>query len=269
MNNLGQMHLSTLGSSNMQLPSPKYLKRRAEFNASMFGLVQKIGSASSIEEACTIIADFIAPYRATLLTIKFSDWSNERSTIRPYANYPNSIDAVTDQMDRFGGSPITKESRKRMSPFSYLSVDRNEYSSLLERRFFQEVDKLGFRDIAVLPVIYGRGMVIAVVGLNRVFDEKMQANTSGLIQHVAAAFLANFPQISKLFEGKLLSELETSVLTALCLGTPLDVVCKDHNMGPHALPMIWKAVEVKLEAKNTYQAVYRAIEMGELRLPRF
>ena len=251
----------------MQVPSKASFEKRTQLNARVYGLVQQIRQASKVETACEVIADYIAAHNATLLTVKFSDWTNEQPSIRAYANYPNSIDAIMEQLIQFGGCPMTKESRERLLSFSYRSIDRRKYASLLERRFFQETDKLGYCDIAILPVIAGRGIVIATVGLDQVFDEKMQAQTNGITHHVAAALLSNFPQIAQLFDGSLLSELEVSILTAYCQGSPTDEICDAHNISPHALRLIWKSAEEKLEARNPHQAIYRAIEMGELDLP--
>ena len=251
----------------MQVLSRTAIEQRAKLNSTVFELVQRIGRASTVENACEIIADFHAAHDATLITVKFSDWQNERPAIRAYANYPDSIDSVMAQMRQFGGCPMTKESRIRLAPFSYSTIDRRKYATLLDRRFFQETDKLGYRDIAILPVIAGRGIVIATIGLDRVFDEKMKAQTNWITQHVAAAFLANFPQIAKLFDGKLLSELESSILTAFCLGKSAEAICNQHNVSQQVIPLIWESVKKKLEASNRYQAVHRAIAMGELDLP--
>lgn len=252
----------------MQLQSRNYVEQRARLNASVFDLVQAIGKSSSIEEACDLIAECFATYGATLLAVKIGDWADKQPVIRPYSNYPDSIKAVSENLKLFGGCPMTRECRLRLAPFSYRSIDRQKYSSLLERRFLQETDKLGYRDIAIYPVIAGQGMIITTFGLDQVFDEKLRAYSSGIMQHVAAALLANFPQVAKLFDGKVLSGLETRILTAHCSGMTNREICDRYDISELTLPLIWRSVEAKLEARNPYEAIHRAIVMGELDLPR-
>lgn len=252
----------------MQIASKNYIERRARFNASIFELVREIGEMPSLEEACKRVANFFEAYDATLLVVKVSDWSGLQPAIRPYSNIPDSIKAVSQQLKHFEGCPMTKECRSRLAPFSYQSIDRRKYTSLLDRRFFQETDKLGYRDIAIMPVIAGQGIVICTFGIDRIFDEKLRVYSSGVMQHITAAFLANFPQVAKLFDGKLLSPLEASVLSAFCRGRSVEEVCEELDINATTVPVIWRSAEKKLEAKSRYETIHRAITMGELNLPQ-
>ena len=248
----------------MRVPSKHYVEQRAKVSAAIYDLVQEIGETPTLEDACEAIARFVESQDATLLTVKISDWTGTRPSIRPYADYDGSINAVSEQLKSFGGCPMTREARIRLAPFSYRSIDREKYSTLLERRFLQETDKLGYRDIAILPVVAGKGIIIATIGLDREFDEKLHLYSAGFMHHISATLLANFPQISRPFEEGLLSGLESSVLKASCEGLTTAEVCKRYDITEHALSLVWKSIETKLEANNRYEAVRRAIAMGEL-----
>ena len=255
-------------TENGYVQSRKYVEQRAKLNAELVDVVHSVGDSSTLEEAFGFIAEFVKTQSGTLLAVKISDWSESQEPIRPHSNFPEALKAVIRQLKHQGGCPMTKESRERLAPFSYQSVDRQKYATLLDRRFFQETDRLGFKDIAIIPVMAGRGILIATVGLNQIYDRKLRSYSSAVMPHFTAAILANFPQVAKLFEGKLLSELETSVLTAHCKGLSSQEVGELVGISVQSLPLVWKSAEKKLEASNRYQAVYRAIAIGELDLPR-
>lgn len=242
----------------------RYSKRWLRLNGSIIDLTQKIAFASDLEQCCELVAQYTRLNGGELLTVKFCDWTGQEPTVRPYSRYPDGVRAIGRQLQEFGGCAISQESKARLTAFSYSSIERSKYNTLLHRRFFQEVDKLGYRDIAIFPVVVGRGMAIANVGIKVPFDERTRSMASGIASHVSAAIAAKFPEVGRLFDGKVLTDIETRILGAFAKGETEEVIGKSMNLGSFTISAVWQSAASKLGAHNRYDAIKRAITIGEL-----
>ena len=60
---------------------------------------------------------------------------------------------------------------------------------MAERRFFVELDKLAYTDILAIPVVFGRGMALSIIGLNEELSNRARHSIVDAIGHFAAALL--------------------------------------------------------------------------------
>ena len=164
-----------------------------------------------------------------------------------------------------GGCPFAKEAVQRLRPFASSCINRSNYTNLNDKIFFREIDKLDHNDIALLPVVIGRGIAIATVGLNKNdFEGKTRQSICDSIPHVMAAFISRFPEIGTLFERKLLSDLEKTTLVAFTQSGTEKEVSEALGLSEHTISRILDIARNKLCAKNRIDLGVKAMIRGEL-----
>ena len=244
---------------------PKLLNEVNTSGASLNDKLVEIQKSDSISQACLVLRDYFALLGGELLSIKFCDTMNEADTIRPYTNYPPAVMKIGTVLGMTGGCPFAKESLRLMRPISIREIDRARYNTEMETRFLDEVEELGHTDLAVLPVLIGRGMAMATVGLfDRNFEGQLRAEISDAVPRLLAAFTSRFPEVAILFNRKMLGNREREIIQMLCEGHSEMEISAALQLSTHTLRLLVKNASKKLKASNTPQLVYRCLVLGEI-----
>ena len=225
----------------------------------------ELSLATDVNSACAILERQLQSFDYNLLSVKFCDLRDEKPAIRPFSAYPPSISEMAADLQGNGGCPISKEAQQRLSPFDVMSIDRSHHSDFLSNRFLQELKKLKHNHIAVVPVVFGRGLAVYTVGLHeKRFEGRVRETLINFISNITASLIGQFPDVSKMFEAKRLSSMEArSVL--LCSNGHTDYeIGKVLGLSEHTICMLLKIAAEKLEAKNRSNLTSKALAMGEI-----
>lgn len=235
----------------------------------LLALISEIAGAKSLEVASSNFDEYLNSLGAQLLAVKFCDSANNGEVYRPYFGYPEGVANVSAQLIKNGGCPFSKEASRRLDAFDSCTIDRSLYDTLLDRRFFQEIDKLEHKHIAVVPVIMGRAIALFNIGLGvKPFKGHMRGVITESTAHTVPAFIDRFPEIKTIFEQKHLSELEREVLTLFCDDLQLTEIVQNVGLSEFTIRHIVQNASEKLQVNNTKQLIYRAIALGEIPGPR-
>lgn len=236
-----------------------------DYKRLLLGLLQEIANCESIESACIKFDEFMRSFGGQLLSVKFYDSKNESPEIRPFSAYPDAVRKFRNQFTQVGGCPLNREAVKRLRPFSYTTIDRSYYNSLQERRLFRELDKIGHETIAIVPIVCGRGVAVITVGLhNQPFEGPLRMSVSDSVAHVVAAVMARFPEVSTLFDKKVLSSQEREILALACGGMSFETIGAKLRLSSRAVNSFVDSASRKLGAANIPETIYRAISLGEI-----
>ena len=235
------------------------------FNETLQQALTQVGGATDLKEACFVFAEFLETLDAQLLSVKFCDINDRSSNLRPYSSYHKAMHKFRAGPGYPDGCPFSREAMKRLRPFSLQAIDRREYGNLEDRRFFKELENMGHQDIAVLPTMIGSGLALMTVGLGEAsFIGPKRALISDAATHFVAAFVARFPDVSRLFETKVLSDVQRQVLLLACEGLDDDEIAQQLGLSTVAVGLIFNAAAKRLHTKTRSSTVYRAVVLGEV-----
>lgn len=228
-------------------------------------LVTEMSLAKDVNSACAVLEMQLRLLDHELLSVKFCDLLDEKPAIRPFGGYPRAISEMAGKLQGAGGCPISREAQQRLSPFDAMSIDQSNHSDFLSGRFLQELKKMKHAHIAVIPVVFGRGLAVYSIGLNeKRFEGRLRETLINFICNATASLIGQFPEVSKLFEAKQLSSIEArSVL--LCSNGRSDLeIGKVLNLSEHTVNILMSNAAKKLGAKNRSHLTSKALALGEI-----
>jgi hypothetical protein len=236
-----------------------------EFNEDLQRSLSDIGKTSDLSEACTAFADFLQGLGAQLLSVKFCDVNDRATNLRPYSAYHEAMQQFRAGPGYPDGCPFSREAMKRLRPFSLESIDRSQYGSLADRRFFKELENTGHQNIAVLPVMIGSGLALFNVGLgDATFSVAKRLLISDAAMHFVAAFVARFPDVSRLFEKKILSSTQRQAVLLACEGWSDDEIADKIGLSAVAVRLVFDVAAKRLRTTTRSATIYRAVVLGEV-----
>lgn len=231
----------------------------------VLGLVAAIRSCQDIESACLLLETFLRKQDIALLSVKFCDIDDKKPAIRAFGRYPCAISQLSVELRESGGCPLTKEAVKRLMPFDAFTIDERDYPDFLSKRFLQELRKIDHGHIAVIPVIFGQGLMLVTAGLGeRAFKGECRDELISIACSFGVAIAHRFNEVAVLFESEILSRLEARVLFLFCSGFCRSQIAEMINLNEVTIAIILRSVIRKLGAANSGEAIARALAMGEI-----
>lgn len=228
-------------------------------------LVHNIAHAEDVSAAALALESHLETFDAHLLSVKFCDTTDPGTVIRPFCTYPDAAIAVSQQIQVQGGCPFTKEAMHRLSAFDSCNIDRSQYATFLDRRFFAEIDKAGHRHIAIVPVLLGRALALFTIGLGeRPFKGHMREMIVEAIGQAMPAFIERFQGIKTIFEKKHLSDLERQIVQLLFEGSRPSDIQSTIGFSELTISLLISNASHKLQAKNSQSLIYKALALGEI-----
>jgi DNA-binding CsgD family transcriptional regulator len=155
-----------------------------------------------------------------------------------------------------------------MQAFDSCTIDRKSYGSFLDRRFFQEIDKLEHKHIAIVPILIGSSVALFTVGLGSTpFKGELRQRITETIGHTVPAFINRFPEIKAIAEKTYLTDLERKVLTLLCKEFDITDLVHEIGLSEFTIRLLIQNASHKMQTKNSQQLIYKAIALGEISAP--
>jgi DNA-binding CsgD family transcriptional regulator len=237
----------------------------AELDFDPIASVSQLRTANDVNWACAVLGQQLRMAEFELLSIKFCDLQDEKPAIRPYGAYPQIMSDLAVDLRDTGGCPISKEAQKRLTPFDAMDIQQVNHVDFLSKRFLQELRKMNHRHIAVVPIVFGRGLAVYTVGLNeKKFEGQLREALIGLICNATAALIGQFPEVSTLFEPKQLSSREARCVMLGSNGHSDFEIGAMLGFSEFVVDAIFKTASDKLGAKNRSHLTSRALAKGEI-----
>ena len=235
------------------------------FNLELQKAIANVGFAADLGGACEELAQFLNRLDVQLLSVKLCDVDDSAKILRPYSAYHSAMNQFRTGPAYPEGCPFSREAVKRLRPFSLQSIDRSKYQALHDRRFFKELEKTGHNNIAIVPIMIGRGLSLITIGLGRYsFDGAMRLLVSDACSHFVAAFVARFPDVSKLFEKKVLTQSQRDTILLACEGLSDEEIGERMGLSPTAIRLVFESAAKRLKTPNRAATVYRSVVLGEI-----
>ena len=235
-----------------------------DVRTAIWDALDAVGKADTLDAACCSIAELVEKLGSKLLLVKFADLAGKHETVRPWSAFSENIKTLGKPLQEAGGCAFHRESLARMRPFLLSAVEQENYESLLERRFFSELGKLGYRDIFAIPVVMGRGMALTLIGLDQDLNTRGRQSTADMVGHVVAAMLVRFPQVGRLFEERRLTSMEADVLRLKSNGYGDDKILLRTGLSGLTQVHLLESARQKLGAANNFELVRIATLLGEI-----
>ncbi len=212
-----------------------------------------------------LIEDQLQSMGYNLLSVKFCDTLDEKPAVRPFSRYPKAISELSAALRAQGGCPISKEVLTRLSPFDAKTIEMVNYSGFLDARFLQELAKMEHQHIAVIPIIFGRGLAVYTVGMKgHRFVDGTREEIVNFVCNANAVLLCTFPEIATLFEPKKLTLLEAQIVSLFGNGNSLSEISTTTGLSDITVNMILNLAAEKLGARNQAHLLTRALATGEI-----
>jgi DNA-binding CsgD family transcriptional regulator len=236
-----------------------------EFNLELQKAIANIGFTNDLGGACVEFARFLKRIDVQLLSVKFCDVGDRAKILRPYTAYHQAMQQFRTGPGYPDGCPFSREAMKRLRPFSLESIDRSQYTGLNDRRFFKELEKTGHSNIAIVPVMIGRGLSLITIGLGgSSFAGAVRSLVTDACSHFVAAFVARYPDVSKLFEKKVLNQSQRETVLLACEGLCDEEIGRRLELSSVAVQMIFESAAKRLGTSNRAATVYRSVILGEI-----
>ncbi len=237
----------------------------ADSELDLIALANQLRSAKDVNWACAVLSQQLKLLNFELLSVKFCDLQDEKPPIRPYGAYPRVISDLAVELRDTGGCPISKEAQQRLSPFDAMHIQQTAQFDFLSKRFLQELQKMNHAHIAVIPIVIGRGLAVYTIGL---MDTKFIGETRemlvGLICSATTLLIGQFPDVSTLFEAKLLSSNEARCVMLGSNGHSDFEIGKILGLSEHVVKHLFDSAADKLEAKTRPHLTSKALARGEI-----
>ena len=231
----------------------------------ILGLVSAVRSCKDIESACLLLESFLLERGIALLSVKFCDIDDRKPAIRPFGRYPCAISQLSTELRENGGCPLTKEAIRRLVPFDALSINEHDYPDFLSKRFLQELRKVDHNHIAVIPVIFGHGLMLVTAGLgDRDFEGDCRDQLVSAVCSFGVAIVHRFSEAAALFESEILSRVEARVLFLFCCGFNRGQIQEIIDLSEITVAIILRNVIRKLGASNIGEAIAKVLAIGEI-----
>ena len=195
----------------------------------------------------------------------FADMKDEQPAIRPFTNVSEALRYASVRLREFGGCPIMREAKTRKHPFRYGSIDKSNYPGFLERRFFQEFEKLQYADVAVVPIVIGRGLTTFTIGLkDKQFAGELRNDLISLVCVYSTCLISRYPELIGRFKSTTLNNTEAKILLFCSNGNSLDEIGELLGLSELSIRMILDNAVKKLGTTSRAQAIAKSMAMGEL-----
>ena len=227
--------------------------------------VSQLRNAKDVNWACAILGQQLRILEFELLSVKFCDLDDEQPAIRPYGVYPRIMSELAFDLRDSGGCPISKEAQQRLTPFDAMSIQSADHYDFLSKRFLQELQKMNHDHVAVIPIVFGRGLAVYTIGLKeKRFSGPLRESLISMICNATASIIGQFPDVSKLFEPKKLSSREAQCVALGSNGHSDSEIGAILGFSEHVVVAIFRNAAEKLGAKNRSQLTSRALASGEI-----
>lgn len=227
--------------------------------------VNQLRAANDVNWACAVLGQQLRVAGFELLSIKFCDLQDKTPAIRPYGAYPQIMSDLAVDLRDVGGCPISKEAQRRLAPFDAMAIQLADHFDFLSKRFLQELRKMSHAHIAVIPIVFGRGLAVYTVGLKELkFEGQLREALIGLICNATAALIGQFPEVSKLFEPKQLSSREAQCVMLGSNGHSDLEIGAILGFSEFVVNEFFNSASEKLGTKNRAHLTSRALAKGEI-----
>jgi DNA-binding CsgD family transcriptional regulator len=228
-------------------------------------VVKQISKSTNLEAACLVAEQYFLSKRHQLISVVFCDTENIENIIRPFRNMPEALANIGIKLRGNGGCPIAREAIKLLHPFDTIEIDRSQNDDFLSNRFLDEMSKLPYDSIFVVPVILGRGLALFTVGsMDGELDADGKIVIIDAVCQISVAVITRFPKATTFFESKRLSTLESEALFLNSNGYSDLEIGKFLDLSEFAIGLTIKSAAKKLKAKNRSQMIANALAFGEI-----
>jgi len=233
-----------------------------------------ISTADDVHTVCLHLEKHLAANGIKLFGVTFCDLRSRKPTIRPFCGYPEALRKMSGSLKETGGCPVVNESLRLGCSFDLLQVDRSLYSDFMGKRYFEELDKLEHVHIPVVPLMLGQGLGIFIIGTHdQRLDGDFKASLVNTVCQTTFAMIDRFPDITKLFESRILSTIEAETLLLCSNGYRNSEIGKIFGVSELTVKLIFDSAARKLGSKSQAHVVAKALAMGEISnlnlVPRF
>ena len=227
--------------------------------------VRLISKADDVHSACLYLKSLLADNKTSLFGVTFCDLQSGSSSIRAFCGYPEALQKMSSKLKVRGTCPIVNESIRLGRTFDLLQVDRDQYSDFLGKRYFEELEKLGHRHVAVVPLMLGRGLAIFTIGTNdRHLDGDLKSLLINSICQTTFAIIDRFPNVTKLFEARNISTVEAEALLLCSNGYSNSEISEFFGLSETTVTLMFDNASRKLGTRNQAHAVAKAVAIGEI-----
>ena len=228
-------------------------------------VVKKISESTSPETACLIAEQYFLSHKYQLISVVFCDTQNIENVVRAFRKMPKSLANISEKLRGNGGCPISREAIRLLRPFETTEIERPAIDDFLSNRFLDEMSKLPYHSIFVVPVILGRGLALFTLGsIDRKLEAREKISIIDAICQISVAIITRFPKATTFFESKRLSTLEAEALFLNSNGYSDSEIGRFLELSEIAIGMTIISAAKKLRAKNRSQMIANALALGEI-----
>lgn len=232
--------------------------------AEIRAILQQLSKSSNLQDACDVAFEYFRKNDHDLVSVIFCSDDDSVPAIRPFRNLPQSLIDLAPKLQEVGGCPPKKEAQRLLQPFDWKHIPRGEHPQFLCQRFLSEVEKLPYAMVLAVPVVIGRGIAVFSVGIHeRNLGPQVREDVIIAVCQIATAMISRFPELANLFEAKLLSTVQATVMMFAVQGFTNREIAESIGLGELAIGMVLKSAQEKLGAANLAQAVAKALALGE------
>lgn len=224
----------------------------------------KLNKCTSVADACVIAERYFGLSGHTLISVVFCSHDDSQPAIRAFRNLPDGLTELAQRLPQVGGCPPKKQAQKHLLPFDWKTIPKSDHPDFLSQRFLAEVQKLPYASILAVPVVIGGGIGLFSVAIaDKQSVHQAREEVISAVTQIATAMICRFPELSTLFETKILTTIQTTVLLFAMQGLSNAEIARSIGLSETAICLIIKSAQNALGAGNLAQTVAKALAHGE------
>ncbi len=228
-------------------------------------ITRLISGSSDLQSSCLLLMNYFSRQDMELRSVAFCDLENEYPTINAFRIDPKGLKNFATELHKTTGCPDLRKAVECRHPFDALQMNKNEQHDFLSKRYLEELTKLGYQSIAIIPVRIGRGLAVFSIGLlASSFAGELRSSLISTTCQITIAIISRFPDVTKLFETRCLNTLEAKLMLFCSNGISNSEIGNIINLSERTVNMVFDNAAAKIGAKNQAHAVSMAIALGEI-----
>ena len=222
----------------------------------------------SVELCGERIAQFFSGLGWRLIYLSIFHEDNMVQPRHIYVDVPDHVMEMCMEFKPLGGCPLAREALRCVQPFDVLHHDYSDYDDDLSRRYLEAFSGLGFKTVITVPVQFGEGVTVIVLGRIESVPNAISRSLATTISYqLMVKFAARFPEVEAHFKSKKLTAREAHILSLTACGLVETEVAKVLSISPYTVRTHIQNIKLKMDAKNKVHAVALAIEAHEISEP--
>ena len=236
--------------------------------------------SQNFHHATELLASYLAEMSLHMLYVGGYDPDGNSPGSVVYSDFPDNLTKMCACFDNRHGCPLVQLALKGGKSFEALNLYLSGFEDFFSMRYLKELQRLGYDQIGVIPVLVEKQVFVFFVGLdNFPFRDEIQDRLDTAIAQFIAAASVKYPigNLPIRFEAESgtttcgsikITRLEMDCLAGITNGKTNREISEKSGLSEHTVGICIKNTCKQLNATDRAHAIAKAIQLGIIDIPQ-